>query len=81
MNESQRNEDLYNQWTAASEKVAKSAGDPLARLSQLEEMRHYIEATERLYVIRARAAGASWSAIGAQFAMSKQAAQQKFGAL
>lgn len=80
MSESQTNEELYNHWIATSETVAKSAGGTLARLSQLEEMRHYIEATERAYVIKARAEGLSWSDIGGQFGMSKQAAQKKFGA-
>jgi hypothetical protein len=53
--------------------------DPLARLAEVRGARKALEALESRTVGEARAAGATWSAIGSLYGISKQAAQQRFG--
>jgi len=55
--------------------VAKDQSD---RLRAARAVRESAEALEQELVDEARAAGATWSQIGAAYGMSKQAAQQRF---
>lgn len=55
-----------------------SISDPLVRLAAVRAAREDLEALEVQTVREARAAGATWSDIGALFGVSKQAAQQRF---
>ncbi|MBK7723380.1 MAG: hypothetical protein IPI32_14455 [Austwickia sp.] len=56
----------------------RDATDPLARLDAVRRVRERAEAVEVELVAAARAAGSSWTAIGALYGMSKQGAQQRF---
>jgi hypothetical protein len=53
--------------------------DPVARLAEVRDAREALEALESRTVGEARAAGATWGAIGGLYGISKQAAQQRFG--
>jgi len=56
--------------------------DPLQRLDSVRTARERMDALEAAAVRDARAAGATWKAIGALYGLSKQGAQQRFrGAL
>jgi hypothetical protein len=52
--------------------------DPLTRLGAVRRSLQDLEALEAGTVADARAAGATWSEIGAQYGLSKQGAQQRF---
>lgn len=52
--------------------------DPLQRLDAVRAARERMEALEAAAVRDARAAGATWKAIGALYGLSKQGAQQRF---
>jgi hypothetical protein len=52
--------------------------DPLARLDDVRRARERLERLEADAVRDARAAGATWKAIGALYGLSKQGAQQRF---
>ena len=52
--------------------------DPLARLRAVRKSLEDLEALEARTVMDARAAGATWSEIGALYGLSKQGAQQRF---
>ena len=54
--------------------------DPLARLGAVRGSLENLEALEARTVADARAAGATWSEIGALYGLSKQGAQQRFRA-
>lgn len=51
----------------------------LDRLATISMMRSFLDGHERQVVGWARADGVSWSQIGAQLGISKQAAQARFG--
>jgi len=52
--------------------------DPLSRLGAVRRSLEDLEALEAATVTDARAAGATWSEIGALYGLSKQGAQQRF---
>ena len=54
---------------------------PLAALSALQELRREVSALERHHVENTRQNGASWEEIALALAVSRQAAQQRFGEL
>ena len=56
----------------------QSAGDPLAALDAARILREEAETLERDSVDAVRAAGMSWSKIGALYGLTKQGAQQRF---
>lgn len=51
----------------------------LARLDAIRRLRERAETLEAELVVAARADGASWTAIGGLYGMTKQGAQQRFG--
>jgi hypothetical protein len=53
--------------------------DPMARLDLIRRVRD-AEELEAAHVEAARAAGATWSEIGAAYGLTKQGAQQRFRA-
>ena len=55
-----------------------TAKDAAARLAAARAVREAAEALEQALVDESRAAGATWSEIGAAYGMTKQAAQQRF---
>lgn len=55
-----------------------AAGEPLAALDSARKVREAAEELELELVRAARAAGASWTKIGARYGMTKQGAQQRF---
>lgn len=55
-----------------------SATEPLAHLDAVRRLRESADALERHLVREARAAGVSWSRIGALYGLTKQGAQQRF---
>lgn len=61
----------------AAKDVAQ-APDPLAALGAAHQLRSRAETLEEDLVAQARAAGASWSKIGAIYGLTKQGAQQRF---
>lgn len=71
---------------AAGKRVQKAlealdvAESPLDALAAARELRHAAEEVEREQAAEARAAGVSWTKIGALYGTSKQNAQQRFGA-
>jgi hypothetical protein len=56
------------------------AGSPLEALAAARDLRLAAEEVERRRAAEARAAGASWSRIGALYGTTKQNVQQRFGA-
>jgi hypothetical protein len=54
--------------------------DPMARLDRVRWAREVLEALESATVRTARASGATWKDIGVIYGMTKQGAQQRFGA-
>ena len=56
----------------------QAAGDPLAALDAARVLREEAERLERRAVESVRAAGTSWSTIGALYGLTKQGAQQRF---
>ncbi|GAA4555074.1 hypothetical protein [Pseudonocardia xishanensis] len=58
----------------------EAASTPLDALAAARELRHAAEDVERERAVEARAAGVSWTKIGALYGTSKQNAQQRFGA-
>jgi hypothetical protein len=54
--------------------------DPLTRLAAVRTSLEHLGALEASTVADARAAGATWSEIGALYGLSKQGAQQRFRA-
>lgn len=56
----------------------QAAGDPLAALDAARVLREEAERLERTAVDAVRAAGTSWSKIGALYGLTKQGAQQRF---
>ena len=56
----------------------QAAGDPLAALDAARVLREEAERLERRAVEGVRAAGTSWSTIGALYGLTKQGAQQRF---
>lgn len=56
----------------------QAAGDPLAALDAARLLREEAENLERKSVDLVRAAGMSWSKIGALYGLTKQGAQQRF---
>jgi hypothetical protein len=59
--------------------VLDAAPTPLDALAAAREVRHAAEEVERELAAEARAAGVSWTKIGALYGTSKQNAQQRFG--
>jgi hypothetical protein len=57
----------------------ESTPDPLLVLKGLGQVRDALDREIRQAVYVARTAGLSWSAIGGQLGVSKQAAQQRYG--
>lgn len=57
-----------------------AATTPIEALAAARELRHAAEEVERDRAAEARAAGVSWTKIGALYGTSKQNAQQRFGA-
>jgi hypothetical protein len=62
----------------ALETLAEAAS-PLEALAAARELRMVAEELERAKAADARAAGASWSKIGALYGTTKQNVQQRFG--
>lgn len=56
----------------------QTAADPLAALDAARVLREEAERLERRAVDGVRAAGTSWSTIGALYGLTKQGAQQRF---
>lgn len=56
----------------------QTARDPLAALNAARTLREEAEQLERKSVDIVRAAGTSWSKIGALYGLTKQGAQQRF---
>jgi hypothetical protein len=56
----------------------QAAKDPLAALDAARTLREEAELLERRSVDNVRAAGTSWSKIGALYGLTKQGAQQRF---
>lgn len=56
----------------------QTAEDPLAALDAARALREEAERLERRAVEGVRAAGTSWSKIGALYGLTKQGAQQRF---
>lgn len=56
----------------------RHAKDPLAQLDQARQAREATEELEWEHVHAARAAGATWTAIGRLYGLTKQGAQQRF---
>ena len=56
----------------------QAAADPLAALDAARTLREEAERLERRAVDGVRAAGMSWSKIGALYGLTKQGAQQRF---
>jgi hypothetical protein len=56
----------------------QAARDPLAALDAARILREEAEQLERKSVDTVRAAGTSWSKIGALYGLTKQGAQQRF---
>lgn len=56
------------------------AVEPLEALAAARQLREAAEEVERVRAQEARAAGATWTRIGALYGTSKQNAQQRFGA-
>jgi hypothetical protein len=54
--------------------------DPMARLDGVRWARELLEALESATVRAARESGATWKDIGLVYGMTKQGAQQRFGA-
>ena len=54
------------------------SGDPLARLDAARALREAAEELEASAIRNARRSGATWSAIGALYGLTKQGAQQRF---
>jgi hypothetical protein len=52
----------------------------MARLDLIRRVREAAEELEAAHVEAARAAGATWSEIGAAYGLTKQGAQQRFRA-
>ena len=55
-------------------------GDPDGLLYELRNARRELDIAERNSVFEARAGGMSWARVGAALGVTKQAAQQKYGA-
>ncbi|GAA1864438.1 hypothetical protein GCM10009836_50980 [Pseudonocardia ailaonensis] len=62
----------------ALEALAEAAS-PLEALAAARELRMMAEEVERARAAEARAAGVSWSKIGALYGTTKQNVQQRFG--
>ncbi len=67
--------DLADAWADV-----QSAAEPLERVDAMRRLRELAEAIEHDLVRDARAAGLSWSRIGALYGLTKQGAQQRFRA-
>jgi hypothetical protein len=52
--------------------------DPIARLDAMRDAREQLERRERDAVAACRAAGHTWTDIGARYGLSRQGAQQRF---
>lgn len=59
-------------------RAQQAARDPLAALDAARMLREEAERLERRSVDIVRAAGTSWSKIGALYGLTKQGAQQRF---
>lgn len=59
---------------------AQQATQPLERIDAVRRVRDAADALEHALVREARAAGVSWSRIGALYGLTKQGAQQRFRA-
>jgi hypothetical protein len=55
-----------------------AAGDPLAQLDAARALREAADDLEAAAIRAARKSGATWSAIGALYGLTKQGAQQRF---
>lgn len=49
------------------------------RINELARIRRQLDEVERIVVAEAREAGVTWQAIGAQYGITRQAAQMRFG--
>jgi len=58
--------------------AVETATDPLSTLAAVAELGRAVAAAEREAVELAKAAGASWAAIGARLGVTKQAASRRF---
>lgn len=61
-------------------KLVAHHSDPLAALADLRAVRAETEVLVKLYVNRARRAGASWTELGYHLGVSAQAVQKRYGA-
>jgi hypothetical protein len=71
---------MYAKLTKGLESTLKrvtGARTGLVGLQAIRELRHLVESAEAEFVDQARAAGESWSTIGAALGMSAQGAQQR----
>lgn len=59
--------------------AADLATDPVAAIEAAQRLREAAEAFEVAKVAEARAAGTTWTRIGALYGTTKQGAQQRFG--
>jgi hypothetical protein len=59
--------------------IADRTAAPLERVRALEALRMELRPFQRSLVGDARRAGASWAEIGAVLAITRQAAEQRFG--
>lgn len=56
------------------------SGDPIAALTATATARAAVDVLQRQAVAGARGAGATWAVVGQALGMTRQAAQQRFGA-
>lgn len=63
---------------ARAVEALRSIDDPIARLDATRAAREELERLERDAVAACRAAGHTWTDIGARYGLSRQGAQQRF---
>jgi hypothetical protein len=57
----------------------ENAPDAMQALELARQVREASEALESAHIAAARAGGATWTQIGAQYGLTKQGTQQRFG--